>query len=91
MNRKIFLTAGAVLLAVVGVFAGRASKKGTATALYYKSAGSHCVALFTSGIPSNFTTTAGSNQASLKTEGGVFRAVFETNTCGNLHKVYFIK
>jgi len=84
-KKKIFLSAGALVLAVAGVIAGRASAKFAApTALYFTTAGlaTNCYTLAGSISSVFHMTTAGTNpQYSIVTAGGFSSKVFANSTC----------
>jgi hypothetical protein len=61
--------------------------KATPGSLAFKSTGGVCHVLFNSSIPANFTTTAGANQAMIKTVGGTLLNMF-TSAC--IKKIYFV-
>ena len=96
MKRKFFLGTAALVLAAVGVFAGRASKKLTTIAtLYYKiGVGGTCtefikVSSNTALRTAGFGATAA--QATLVTanSAGLTAAIFYTSSCGAGQAVYF--
>ena len=98
MKRKIFLGTGALILAAVGVFAGRATKKFTnLVTLYYK--------IGISGVCTNSnarltaagdfvtSTTAGTGaiiaQVSTAVSGTTTAFLYYTSSCGANEAVYF--
>ena len=94
MKRKLFLGTAALVLAAVGVFAGRTSKKFfTIATLYYKISTGNCT--FASNISNStafLTATSGFDfQASVKTatNGVATGLLFYTSTCSSASAVYF--
>ncbi len=91
MNKKIILGSGALLLAAVGVFAGRA-KFGTSPSIYVSASAGRCITLSTSGTITQFTTSGTGQQATIKTAGGVNTyKVWSTNTCSGAANVVHFK
>lgn len=86
MKRKFMLTATAVILAAIGVFAG--IKKTVPSKVYFKSTGGTCIQLIASSVSTFFTNTAGTFQAAIKTVGGTLVTLWSTLNCTS-NKVYF--
>lgn len=90
MNRKkIALTATALVLAAVGVFAG--IKRVVPSHVYFLTTGGSglCNEIIASNVSSFFTNTAGTNlQAEIRTQGGKLATLWGTATCIS-NKVYF--
>ena len=86
-KKQIFLGAGAVVLGVAGVFAGRASTKfAQAADLYYSNGVGTCTAI-TLTPPASFQTT-GVNQSTIKTSAGGTRKLWTNSLCS--HAAFFI-
>lgn len=86
-SKKIILTAGVVVVAAAGVFAG--AKKFGPTAVYFKTAGGLACNQIISGSPSAFFTTTGTVQAAIKTSVlGTAVSLWSTAGCAT-HKVFF--
>jgi hypothetical protein len=89
MNRKILLTATAIVLAALGVFAhAKNSKQTTAAALYVKGSAGGCTLVTIGTVPPSFIT-AGINQCIIRASNGVQYSVWSTDDCST-NKVYFI-
>jgi hypothetical protein len=86
MTKKIVLGASALLLGVVGVFAGRASAKFASSPAYASLAGV-CTQL--SSNTSFFTTSSslGTTKASINTANGTLVPIYSNVAC--THRVYF--
>lgn len=85
MNKKIFLSAGALILAVAGILATRASVKFfPITNLYYKGVTCQLVASGCSLATVRFLTSGqpGTHQALINTSGSSgFAGLYATSTC----------
>ena len=87
-KKQIFIGAGAVVLTVAGVFAGRASTKFVQAAhLYYTNGFGVCNLTIPTTPPVSFQTT-GVNQATIRTSASGTRKLWTNSACS--HAVYFI-
>jgi hypothetical protein len=95
-HSKLIYGAGALLLAVAGALAGKASVKANANPVYFTtgvSPNKHCAPLTSLGSIV-FTTGAsgtGVNQATIKTASGGSARLWGTNTCSTGAKPAHLK
>ena len=86
MKRKIILTITSAFIFAAGVFAG--IKRSTPAKVYFKTTGGTCNQLIGANVPANFTNTAGTFQASIRTIGGTNLLLWSSATCVS-NKAYF--
>ena len=91
MKKKIFLGLGAAVLAVGGVFAGRASAKfATATSMYYKIGAGACTTIASTLGNTAFQTASSGTVATIRTQGNTASAtLYGTSTCSAGKVLYF--
>ena len=83
-KKKIFIGAGAIVLAIGSVFA--TTEKPRSTTAYYRTGGNTCRTLIAE-LSSSFFSTSGTNAATIKTTGGTNATIFLNNDCTGT--VYF--
>ena len=91
MKRKIFMGAGALLLASLGVMAGRASSNFATASSLFISSSSGCVQFSADNASTKFTTnvTGTGVQAAIRTStAGILRKIYATSGCST-KLVYF--
>lgn len=79
------LTASALVIAVVGVFAGM--KKTSVSTIYFKSTGGVCHLFIANAAIANFTNS-GTTQATIKTNGGTRLPLYSVSNCSAFDPVY---